>query len=435
MEGYSVAGIGRYLGHVLQVSALGLDVGQRQPVWSVLTWRALSVVVVVVVVHEVTPAKGRHLGSEAHSFPGRVHGVWGRAMMVLGPCGVAVSTTQGALKGVAHQGEGEWVAKGWRAEPQRCCQGRMEGRMVRRWRRGRERRGKVGVLASPALTHHQGQRLRLVIGRRHAAQTTERIQWARDDDVAEAVQPLTGGVVGGGGAAVPVQAEGQHAAPKARVRGEGGEGSERWRTGGGRVGGGGGGRRRAGVAAGKVAARLLRGREAFDHGVDHLRHSAVQLLLQRLRQLPSSSALDRPLSVPVLVLPAVHVLHLSVHQGLLPKEGPGPVQEQARVHLGQVVVAVPLPVPVALLQAVGADAVLGQVSVLFSVASSVGLPVLLLLLCLRVVYLVELLLELTKLFLNETRRRRRCQQMSGGLVRPSACAVLALLPACPPAAA
>lgn len=238
MEGYSVAGVGRYVGHVLQVSALRLDVGQRQTVWSVLIRRALSVVVVVVVVHEVTPIEGRHLGSEAHSFPGHVHGVGRRTMVVLGPCRVAISSTQGVLKGVAHEGEGERMTKGRGAKAQRGCEGRMEGRVVRRWRRRRrEGRGDAGVLTSPTLADHQGQRLCLVIGCWHATQTTEGIQWARDNDVTEAVQSLAGGVVVGRGATVTVQTEGQNAASKARVWGERGEGRIRWRTGGRGVGG------------------------------------------------------------------------------------------------------------------------------------------------------------------------------------------------------
>lgn len=113
------------------------------------------VVVVVVMVHEVTPVEGRHLGSEAHSFPGHVHGVGRRAVVVLGPCGVTISCSQGVLKGVTHEGEGERMAKGWRAEAKRGCEGSMEGGMVRRWRRRRERRGEVGVLTSPTLAHHQ----------------------------------------------------------------------------------------------------------------------------------------------------------------------------------------------------------------------------------------------------------------------------------------
>lgn len=85
------------------------------------------------------------------------------------------------------------------------------------------------------------------------------------------------------------------------------------------------------MAASEVDARLLRGREPFDDGVDDLGHGTVQLLLQRLRQLLSSSALHRPLPVPLLLLPAVYILHLSVYQGLFSKQGPGPVQKQARV--------------------------------------------------------------------------------------------------------
>lgn len=50
------------------------------------------VVVVVVVVTEMASSEGRHFGSEADSFPGHVHGVWGGAMVVLGPWGVAVTT-------------------------------------------------------------------------------------------------------------------------------------------------------------------------------------------------------------------------------------------------------------------------------------------------------------------------------------------------------
>lgn len=159
---------------------------------------------------------------------------------------------------------------------------------------------------------------------------------------------------------------------------------------------------------------LLGRGEALDDGVDNLRHGTVQLLLQRLCQLPSSSCcssspLHRPFSVPFLLLPAVHVLlNVSVYQGLLSEEGSGPVQEQTRVQLGQVVVAVPASVSVPLLQAVGADTVLGQVAVLLSFSPSIGLSalaVLLLLLRLRVVDLVELLLELTQLFLNNRRER------------------------------
>lgn len=198
----------------MQVSALRLDVGQRQTVWSVLIRRALSVVVVVVM-HEVTPIEGRHLGSEAHSFPGHVHGVGRRTMVVLGPCSVAISSTQGVLKGVTHEGEGEWMTKGWGAKAKRGCEGRMEGRVVRRWRRRRERRGDVGVLTSPTLADHQGQRLCLVIGCWHTTQTTEGIQWAWDNDVTKAVQSLAGGVVVGRGTTVTVQTEGQHTASKA----------------------------------------------------------------------------------------------------------------------------------------------------------------------------------------------------------------------------
>ena len=162
---------------------------------------------------------------------------------------------------------------------------------------------------------------------------------------------------------------------------------------------------------------LLGRGEALDDGVDNLRHGTVQLLLQRLCQLPSSSRrssspLHHPFSVPFLLLPAVHVLlDVSVYQGLLSEEGSGPVQEQTRVQLGQVVVAAPASVSVPLLQAVGADAVLGQVAVLLSFSPPVGLSALsalsalLLLLRLRVVDLVELLLELTQLFLNNRGER------------------------------
>lgn len=114
-----------------------------------------------------------------------------------------------------------------------------------------------------------------------------------------------------------------------------------------------------------VSDGLLGRREALDDGVDDLRHGAVQLLLQRLGQLPppscrsSSSPLHHTLSVPLLLLPAVHVLlHLPVDQGLFSEESSGPVQEQTWIQLGEVVVAVPASVSVPLLQAVGADAVL-----------------------------------------------------------------------------
>ena len=198
------------------------------------------VVVVVVVVTEMTPSEGGHFGSEADGFPGHVQGIGRGPVMVLGPLGVANSAPvrpHGALEGVTHEGEGERVAKRRRAETERGRErGGMERGMVGGGRRRRERRVEVlSSAASAALAHNQRQRLRLVVRRRHAAQSatqaSEGIHRARDDDIAEAVQPLVGGVVVRSGTAAAVQSEGQGAAAEPRGRGEGGERPERRRTG------------------------------------------------------------------------------------------------------------------------------------------------------------------------------------------------------------
>lgn len=91
--------------------------------------------------------------------------------------------------------------------------------MVRRRRKGGREVGTLSSTSSTVLAHHQRQRLCLVVGRWHAAQSAaqaaERIQRARDDYIAEAVQPLVGGVVVRSGAAVAVQTEGEGATAKA----------------------------------------------------------------------------------------------------------------------------------------------------------------------------------------------------------------------------
>lgn len=210
-EGYSAAWVGWYVGHVLEVSTLRLDKGQGQTLWPVLARWALPVVVVVMT--EMAPSEWCHFGSKADSFPGHVHGIRGGPMVVFGPWTVAGSTTvgsHGALKGIAHEGKRKRVTKGWRTEPKRGRERRgVERGMVRRRRRGRKRW--VGVLSSTssaAFAHYQRQRLCLVVGRRNAAQsatqTAEWIQWAGDDYITEAVQPLVGRVVVGGGTAVAV---------------------------------------------------------------------------------------------------------------------------------------------------------------------------------------------------------------------------------------
>lgn len=118
MEGYGAAGEGRYVGHVLQVATLGLDQGQGQSLLVAGGTLPVVVMVEVVMVAQVASPQRSHLGPKADCLPAHVHGVGRGPVVVLGSRRVAVSTAQMALEGVAHEGDGERVAKGRGAEPQ-----------------------------------------------------------------------------------------------------------------------------------------------------------------------------------------------------------------------------------------------------------------------------------------------------------------------------